>query len=111
MAGNTMRLGISTPPSQIGENRPPARSDAGVARSLDTNRARQTGRLDRGPQLRSLVVGNRLQRGAQMLLVDPHQNRQRLLHPVVLVEQRVGVTGLGDWPDPVPREPRGTEVR
>src|SRR5579859_292688 len=83
MAGNTMRFGTSTPPIAIGVKSLVADCGASSSRHLDTAGVLESSLLDSRGKSCSLTVANRLQRRAHTRLIDPAQDRESLLHPVV----------------------------
>src|SRR5215217_667525 len=98
MGGMTIRLGTSTPPTTMEEKRPPTALDLAASPEgcvgLLPARAWQSGFCHDTPDLLPLRVGDAPEWGTDVGLVDPAQDGQRLLHPVVPVEKWLSVGRL-----------------
>src|SRR5919106_3227344 len=99
MGGMTTRLGTSIPPIVTGEKRTftalaLAAAPNGASARLLLACARQSGLGNDATHPLPLRLRDAAQRGTHVGLVDPAQDGQRLLHPVVPVEERLSVGRL-----------------
>src|SRR5687767_13358094 len=111
MGGMTTRLGTSFPPIVTGEKRTftalaLAAAPNGASARLLLACARQSGLGNDATDPLPLRLRDAAQRGPDVGLLYPAQDGQRLLHPVVSVEERFGVGDLHHWVDLV-RHPAG----
>src|SRR5215211_7141609 len=106
MGGMTTRLGTSIPPTVTGEKRTftalaLAAAPNGASARLLLTCARQSGLGNDATDPLPLRLRDTAQRGTHVGLLDPAQYGQRLLHPVVPVEERLVVGDLHHRVDPV----------
>src|ERR671917_912840 len=106
MGGMTTRLGTSIPPIVTGEKRTftalaLAAAPNGASARLLLACARQSGLGNDATHPLPLRLRDAAQRGTHVGLVDPAQDGQRLLHPVVPVEERLSVGRLHHGVDSV----------